>query len=182
LINLEEFILSVNIIMEDHDETEPEVPLTKQKVKRHYEKTPAREESIQKMREARLKSIEMNKAQKVLQASKTMEKYEKPALKQDQPPAKKAPVKKVVEQVVEDDDDDDDDDEPVIVVRKKKKKQPKIIIEEESDEEEEPQIIKKKKTPAPAPEKKSSVLKVSQPPQAEKPQSDKPIDYRSFFA
>jgi hypothetical protein len=169
--------------MEDHDENEPEVPLTKQKVKRHYEKTPAREESIQKMREARLKSIELNKAQKVLQASKTIEKYEKPVLKTDQP-AKKAPVKKVIEQVVEDDDDDDDDDEPVIIVRKKKpkKKQPKIIIEEESEEEdEEPQIVKKKKQPV-APEKKSSILKVSQPPQAEKPPSDKPIDYKSFFA
>jgi len=158
-----------------------EIPLTKQK--RHYEKTPAREEAIKKMMEARQKNIELKNAQKVLQSKAVIEKHQ---LKTDQPVVER----KVKKPVVEKEESESEDEEPEIIVVKKSKPKPRrkqIIIEESDSSEDEPIVVKKKTPKEPTLNKRpSSVLQVQQP--AKPATKDTPaeekmkIDPRSFFA
>ena len=75
-------------------ETTEDVPLTK--VKRYYEKTPARVAAIEKMVASRRKSQQIDKAQKILQAENVLKKngIEVPAKKE---------VKKEIETISKED-------------------------------------------------------------------------------
>lgn len=167
--------------MDDPDDIE--VPLTKNKPKRNYEKTPAREAAIQKMMEARQKNIDIKNAQKTLKANEILAKH-KVELKTDQPAiVKKAPaIKKIITE-------EEEDSEPeIIVVRRKKPKKQQIIIEDDgSDDDDEPVVVKKKAHQKSAvsetPAKKSSILNINNnaPPPPPKAVEQPKIDYKSFF-
>ena len=103
--------------MSDTEDTSTDIPLTKQK--RHYEKTPAREEAIKRMIETRQKNIELRNAEKTLKAHAVMEKHKSVKLKEDQPPVKKPVAKKI--QYVEESEEEDDEEEEIIIVQKKNK-------------------------------------------------------------
>lgn len=162
-------------------ETTEDVPLTK--VKRYYEKTPARVAAIEKMVASRRKSQQIDKAQKILQAENVLKKNgieppPKPELKREEPVISKEDQKAKLKELAGDDYESDAE----IVVIKKKKPKKKIIIEE-SESDEEPIIVKKKKEPKEIVVKPSRVLQVNNNPPPPLPKAKEPekIDYRSMF-
>lgn len=124
--------------------------LEKPKSKRNYVRTPARDEAIKKMREAREKALK-EKSNNVVKAEPTQSLIEDPTPKVTS--KHKRGVNKQISQVIDiptkgiEEEEEEGIEEKIIVKKKPTKKRPTVIyVESESDESEPEQIIIKKKS------------------------------------
>lgn len=137
------------------------VGIEKPKAKRNYVRTPARDEAIKKMREAREKALK--------EKADLKPKIEDPTPIATETPKPKRGMNKQISQVI-DNSPIEEEEEKIIVKKKPTKKRPTVIYVESESESEPEQIIIKKKSKS----KGKKVIESSSEEESEESEEEEP--------
>jgi hypothetical protein len=157
------------------------VGLEKPKNKRNYVRTPARDEAIKKMREAREKALKDKAEGKPIVQEPVQQVQQKKAIIEDPTPkVSEKPKKQLNKQVTQildvPKEEEEEEEEKVIIKKKPTKKKPTIVyIESESESEPEKIIIKKSKS------KKKKVIESSSEEESSEEEEEEIKPIKPFY-